>query len=103
MIDQGLDNYRSSAMFDEKSFDQDTRSIVDSLQEGGAGQGQAEQDEALKNAQALLASLKQDDEVDEAEEEAKKQEVRERMAKLGSMIDKAETLRKAEADGDALQ
>ena len=38
MIDQGLDDnaYRSSAMFDEKSFDVDTRSIVDSLQ-GGDG------------------------------------------------------------------
>ena len=31
MIDQGLNDYRSSAMFDEKSIDYDARSIVDSL------------------------------------------------------------------------
>ena len=35
MIDQGLNDYRSSAMYDEKSIDYDARSIVDSLQEGG--------------------------------------------------------------------
>ena len=91
MIDQGLNDYRSSAMYDEKSIDYDARSIVDSLQEGGAGG--SDEDEALKNAQALLASLRQEEEVDQAEEEAKKQQVREQMAKLGSMIDKADTLR----------
>ena len=81
-------------MFEEKSIDYDARSIVDSLQEGGSG---SNEDEALKNAQALLASLRQDEEVDQAEEEAKKKEVRERMAKLGSMIDTADTLRESGA------
>lgn len=47
MIDQGLNDYRSSAMFEEKSIDYDARSIVDSLQEGGSG---SNEDEALKNA-----------------------------------------------------
>lgn len=47
MIDQGLNDYRSSAMFDDKSIDYDARSIVDSLQETG---GASEADEALKNA-----------------------------------------------------
>ena len=35
--------------------------------------------------------------MDQAEEEAKKREVQERMAKLGSMIDKADTLRESGA------
>ena len=90
MIDDGLnENDRSSAIYDEKSIDLDARSIVGSLHEADP------EDEALKNAQALLASLKQDrDEVyDEAAEEQKKQEVREKMAKLGTMIDKADALR----------
>ena len=67
MIDDGLnENDRPSAMYDEKSIDLDARSIVDSLQEAGP------EDEALKNAQALLASLKQEDVYDEAAEEKKK-------------------------------
>ena len=90
MIDQGLNDNASSAMYDEQSIDEETRSIVDNL--GGGDQGSTE-DEVLKNAQALLASLRQDDDVDEAAEERKKQEVREKMAKLGSMIDKADELR----------
>lgn len=38
--------------------------------------------------------------MDEAAEEAKKQEVREKMAKLGSMIAKADDLRQGAADED---
>ena len=89
MIDQGLNDYRGSEMYDEMSMD-DARSMVESLQEGGQNN---EEDDAIKNAQALLASLKQEDQIDEAEEEAKKQEVREKMAKLGDMISKADELR----------
>lgn len=55
MIDQGLNDYRSSAMYDEQSMD-DARSMVESLQEGGSTN--MEEDEAIKNAQNLLASLK---------------------------------------------
>ena len=57
MIDQGLNDYRGSEMYDEMSMD-DARSMVESLQEGGQNN---EEDDAIKNAQALLASLKQED------------------------------------------
>lgn len=94
MIDQGLNDYdRGSEMYDEMSMD-DARSMVESLQEGGQNN---EENEAIKNAQNLLASLKQEQQIDEAEEEAKKQELREKMAKLGDMISKADDLRQSAA------
>lgn len=100
MIDQGL-NYdqSSSEMYDEASMD-DARSMVESLK-GNDDDQQNEEDDIIKQTKALLAGLRVDeDNRDEAAEEAKKNEVREKMAKLGTMIDKADELRQKNNEFD---
>jgi len=92
MIDQGLNYDRSSEMYDEASID-DARSMVESLK-GNDDDQATEEDDIIKQTRALLANLRVDEENrDEAAEEAKKNEVRDKMAKLGIMIDKADELR----------
>ena len=80
-------------MYDEDSID-DARSMVESLQGMDDATGNIENDELLQQTRALLAELKNDESNrDEAAEEAKKNEFREKMAKLGTMIDKADEMR----------
>jgi soluble cytochrome b562 len=80
-------------MYAEDSID-DARSMVESLQGMDDATGNIENDELLQQTRALLAELKNDESNrDEAAEEAKKNEFREKMAKLGTMIDKADEMR----------
>ena len=80
-------------MYDEDSID-DARSMVESLQGMDDATGNIENDELLQQTRALLAELKNDESNrDDAAEEAKKNEFREKMAKLGTMIDKADEMR----------
>ncbi len=80
-------------MYDEMSID-DARSMVESIQEKEESRGATEDDEVLMQTKALLASLKQDqDGVDHEEEARKQKEIKEKMAALGTMIDKAYEVR----------
>ena len=93
MIDNGLQEYRAGSMYDEMSMD-DARSMVESIQEKEESKGEAEEDEILMQTKALLASLKQDkDDVEDEEEARKQKEIRDKMAALGTMIDKAYEVR----------
>ena len=68
--------------------------MVESLQGTEVSRGTTEEEELIKQTKALLANLKSDvDNVDQAEEQAKQDDVRARMAALGSMIDKADQIR----------
>ena len=95
MIDNGLNDCRSSSMYDEQSID-DARSMVESLQ--NQDDKSKEEDDIIKNVQALLAGLKNDQaEMDNAaNEEAKQNDVNLKMSALGDMIAKADALRESQ-------
>ena len=59
MIDNGLDQYRASNVYDESSME-DARSMVDSIQNRDeAGRMTTEEDDIIGQTAALLANLKQ--------------------------------------------
>ena len=91
LIDQGLNENRPSAMYDEQSID-DARSMVESIE--GNRASAFEEDEIMKTTRNLLDTLRSEQQKDGDEEE--KDDVQERMAKLGAMLDRADSIRHAQ-------
>ena len=91
LIDQGLNENRPSAMYDEQSID-DARSMVESIE--GNRASAFEEDEIMKTTRNLLDTLRSEQQRDNEEEE--KDDVQERMAKLGAMLDRADSIRHAQ-------
>jgi len=70
--------------------------MVESLQGREDGCLNQEEDDIIKQTRLLLANLRNEQgDVDSAEEESKKNEVRSKMAALGTMFDKADLLRES--------
>lgn len=87
-------------MYDEQSID-DARSMVESLHSGAEAGPRVtvdtEQDDIIGQTAALLANLtNQTSNVNEEEEEAKRQQVQARMADLGAMINNADQFRQGQ-------
>ncbi len=97
MIDQGLNSYRTSEMYAEDSID-DGRSMVESL----SGKDDAiVEDPIILQTRALLADLKNDEDGrDEAAEEAKRNEVEEKMARMKTLIDQADEMRQKNKEAE---
>lgn len=97
MIDSGIEQYRASNMYDEQSID-DARSMVESLQQQDAnGQRlstEGDQDDIINQTAALLDSLKQSAaQVNEVEEETKRQQRQAAMADLDGLFNKTNQFR----------
>ena len=92
-INNGLEQFGASDMYDEQSMD-DARSMVESLEQRPTDN---EDDDIINQTRALLANLMSDaEQMDaDAQEEAKKDDVKHRMANLGKMLDKADQIRQS--------